>query len=172
MWKYCFHNVKGHKDKKDKQSMVYLLINHLQNYIFVSPHQEVPPDHSGNHIDSFRKLNSLRPRLIRRHFADDIFKSIFFNENVWISIKLSLKFVPKGLINNIPALVPIMAWRRSGDKPLSEPMMVSLSTHICVTRPQWVNQHRHIFLSTIFRMFRWVQDKLSPIDIDYVLKLF
>ena len=32
-----------------------------------------------------------------------------------------------------------MAWRRSGDKPLSEPMMVSLPTHICVTRPQWVN---------------------------------
>ena len=83
-------------------------------------------------------LNSLRPRLIRRHFADDIFKRIFFNENVWISIKLSLKFVPKGPINNIPALVPIMAWRRSGDKPLSEPMMVSLPTHICVTRPQWV----------------------------------
>ena len=32
-----------------------------------------------------------------------------------------------------------MAWRRSGDKPLSEPVMVSLLTHICVTRPQWVN---------------------------------
>ena len=40
---------------------------------------------------------------------------------------------------NIPALVQIIAWRRSGDKPLSEPMMVSLVTHICVTRPQWVN---------------------------------
>ena len=34
-----------------------------------------------------------------------------------------------------------MAWRRSGDKPLSEPMMVSLLTHICVTRPQWVIRH-------------------------------
>ena len=32
-----------------------------------------------------------------------------------------------------------MAWRRPGDKPLSEPVMVSLMTHICVTRPQWVN---------------------------------
>ena len=37
-----------------------------------------------------------------------------------------------------PALVQIMAWRRPGDKPLSGPMMVSLLTHICVTRPQWV----------------------------------
>ena len=84
-------------------------------------------------------FNSLRPRRNRRHFADDIFKCIFLNENVWIPIKISLKFVPKGPINNIPALVHIMAWRRPGDKPLSEPMMVSLLTHICVTRPQWVN---------------------------------
>ena len=74
------------------------------------------------------------------HFPDEIFKCIFLNENVWISIEISLKFVPKGLFNNIPALVQIMAWRRSGDKPLSETMMVSLLTHICVTRPQWVNR--------------------------------
>ena len=52
-----------------------------------------------------------------RHFADDIFKCIFLNENVWIPIKISLKFVPKVPINNIPALVQILAWCRSGDKP-------------------------------------------------------
>ena len=40
---------------------------------------------------------------------------------------------------NIPAMVQIMAWRRPGDRPLSEPMMVSLPTHICVARPQWVD---------------------------------
>ena len=72
-------------------------------------------------------------------FTDDIFKCIFLNENARISLEISLKFVPKVRINNIPALVRIMAWRRPGDKPLSEPMMVSLPTHICVTRPQWVN---------------------------------
>ena len=86
-----------------------------------------------------RCLNTLRPRQNGRHFADDIFKCIFLNENVRISIKISLKFVPKGPINNSTALVQIMAWRRPGDKPLSEPMLVSLLTHICVTRPQWVN---------------------------------
>ena len=59
--------------------------------------------------------------------------------------KNPLKFVPKGPINNIPALVQIMAWRRPGDKLLSEPMMVSLLTHICVTWLQWVKRHRHIF---------------------------
>ena len=73
------------------------------------------------------------------HFADNIFKCIFLNEYVWISLKISLKFVPKVRINNPPALVQIMAWRRPGDKPLSEPIMVSLLTHLCVTQPQWVN---------------------------------
>ena len=84
-------------------------------------------------------FNTLRPRQDGRHFADDIFKCIFLNENVWIPIKISLKFVPNGPINNIPAMVQIMAWRRPGDKPLSEPMVVSIATHICVVRPQWVN---------------------------------
>ena len=42
-------------------------------------------------------------------------------------------------ITNFPALVQIMAWRHPGDKPLSETMLVSLPTDICVTRPQWIN---------------------------------
>ena len=85
-------------------------------------------------------FSTLRPRQNGRHFADDTFKRIFLNENVIIFIKISLKFVPKGRINIILALVQIMAWRRPGDKPLSEPMMVSLLTYICVTRPQWVKE--------------------------------
>ena len=83
-------------------------------------------------------INTLRPRQNGRHFADNIFKCIFLNESVWIPIKISLQFVPRGPINNIPALVQIMAWRRPGDKPLSEAMMVSIPMHICVIRPQWV----------------------------------
>ena len=55
------------------------------------------------------------------------FKRIFLNENIRISIKIPLKFVPKGPIKNIPALVQIMAWRRTGDKPLSEPMMAQFN---------------------------------------------
>ena len=68
-------------------------------------------------------INTLRPRQNGQHFPDDIFKWIFLNENVWIAIKISLKFVPKGPIN-ISALVQIMAWRRPGDKPLSEPKLI------------------------------------------------
>ena len=86
-------------------------------------------------------INILRLRQNGRHFPDDIFKCIFLNENVLILMKISLKFVPKGPININPGLVQIMAWRLPGVKPLSEPMMVSLLMHICVTRPQWVKQY-------------------------------
>ena len=58
-----------------------------------------------------------------RLFADDIFKRIFVNEKFCILIEISIKFVPKGQIDNNTALVQIMAWRRIGDKPLSETMM-------------------------------------------------
>ena len=91
-----------------------------------------------SHVDS-TGVNPLRPRQNGCHFPDDIFKRIFLNENVWISLKISVKFVPKVPINNIPELVQIMDWRRPGDKPLSEAMLVSLLTHKCATRPQWVN---------------------------------
>ena len=71
-------------------------------------------------VNLFRsEFNTLRPRQTGRHFEDAIFMCILLNENVWIPIKISLKFVPKGRINNIPALGQIMVWRRPGDKPLS-----------------------------------------------------
>ena len=84
-------------------------------------------------------FSTLKPGQNGCYFPDNIFQRTFLHENVSISIKISLKFVPRGPISNIPALVQIMAWRRPGDKPLSEPMMVSLLTYICVTGPQWVN---------------------------------
>ena len=103
-------------------------------------------------------FNTLRPRQNGRHFADDIFKCIFLNENVWISIKSSLKFVPKDQINKIPALVQIMAWRRPGDEPLSGPMMVRLPTHICVTRPQWVkHEKKSLFDIETLCFYIWVK---------------
>ena len=85
-------------------------------------------------------VNTLRLRQNGRHFPDNIFKCIFLNENLWIAIKIALKFVPMGPINNIPALVLIMAWHWPGDKPISEPMMVSLLMHICITQPQWLHK--------------------------------
>ena len=89
----------------------------------------------------FRYVDDLLSKLTHwgQDIMADIFQCIFLNEYVCNSIKIALEFVPKGPINNIPALVQKMAWRRAGDKPLYEPMMVTLPTHICVTRLQWVD---------------------------------
>ena len=59
--------------------------------------------------------------------ADNIFKCIFLNKNVKISIKIWLKFVPKGPIDNKSALVQVMAWRRTSAKPLPEAMMTQFT---------------------------------------------
>ena len=61
------------------------------------------------------------------HFADDIFKCIFMNEKFCILIGISLKFVLKGPFDNKSALVEVMAWRRTGGKPLPEPMLTQFT---------------------------------------------
>ena len=77
------------------------------HHILCRTNQQVyPVDMAGCCIDTLiTTINTLRPRQNGRHFPDNIFKWIFLNENVWIPIKMSLKFVPHGLIDNIPALV-------------------------------------------------------------------
>ena len=85
----------------------------------------------------------------------------FLESKCMNSLKISLKFVPTVRINNIPAVVQIMAWRRPGDKPLSEPMTVSLLTHKCVTRPQllthWTCVHPSLtrFIITTKQCYSW-----------------
>ena len=76
------------------------------------------------------------PPFHRWHFQTHslVMKRIEFQ----LKFHLPGKFVPKGPINNTPALVQIMAWHWPGNKPLSEPNLVRLMMHICVTRPQWV----------------------------------
>ena len=58
--------------------------------------------------------------------TDDIFKSIF-NESVWISITISLKFISKGPIDYKSALVQVVAWHRTGEKPLPESMLTQFT---------------------------------------------
>ena len=59
--------------------------------------------------------------------ADNIFKCIFLNKNDRLPIQISLEFIPRSPIHHKPALVQVMAWRRIGDKPLSEPMMTQFA---------------------------------------------
>ena len=63
-------------------------------------------------------FNSYPPGQNVRYFADDILKSIFLNEMICILIQISVKCVPEGPIDNKRALVKVMVWRRTGDKPL------------------------------------------------------
>ena len=82
----------------------------------VSPQYSQWPSHG-------TRVNILRLRQNGCHFPDNIFKWIFVNGNAWILIKISLKFVPSDPLNNILALVEILAWCQPDDKPLFEPMM-------------------------------------------------
>ena len=106
-------------------------------------------------------FNTLRPRQNGRHFPVNFLEWKCMNFNY-----ISLKFVPRGPINNIPTLVQVMAWRRPGDKPLPESMMVRLPTHICVTRPQWIkwsrgNSFENLATPDFKQMTIWLKYKYS-----------
>ena len=58
---------------------------------------------------------------------DDIFKWIFSTENCRIPIQISLKFVARSPVDNNSALAQIIAWHRTDEKPLPEPMMTHLT---------------------------------------------
>ena len=77
--------------------------------------------------DTWAPFNTSPPGQFGGKIADDIFNCIFFNEDVWISNEISLKFVPIGLIDNKSALVQVMAWRWTGDKPLTEAMLTQFT---------------------------------------------
>ena len=89
-----------------------------------------------------RWVNTLRPGQNGRHFANDIFKRIFWNKNYCISIEISLNPIIQFPIINIPPLVKIMAWRRQATSHFLNQSWPSWLTHICVTRPQWFKCRR------------------------------
>ena len=141
---HCFNVGEWNKQKKTLKKLCFwenLALKELRMTTGMSPgshYWSYFPDTLSFLSSHSNLFNTLRPTQNGRHFPDDIFKWIFLKENVWISINISLKFLPRGPINNIPALVQVMACCLVGTKPLSEPMMVRLPTHICVTQPQWV----------------------------------
>ena len=73
--------------------------------------------------------------------VDDVFKCIFLSENIGSLIQISPKFLPKGPIYNKSALVQVMAWRQTGDKPLPEAMMTQFTDTYMGTRG-WFNLRR------------------------------
>ena len=95
-------------------------------------------------------INTLRPRQNGCHFPDNNQKHFL----EWKSVKISLKFVPRGPINNIPALVQIMVWRRPGNKPSSEPVIVvywRIYASLCLNEVRhWGWDKMAIILQTTF----------------------
>ena len=99
--------------------------------------------------------------------ADDISKRFFFHEKLRILIEISLKFVPKGPIDNNPALVEIMACCLIGDKSLSEPMLTRFTDAYMLHYGRWVNFYHHLssytFLILIFLLIHIVLIELLSI---------
>ena len=101
-------------------------------------------------------INTLRMRQSDRHFPD-IFRRIFVNENIQISIDIPLNVVPYGPIDYDTALVQIMAWRWAGDKPLSEAMKPCSLTNI-------MNLSASIFKCEINFLSLY---RVKPVDFQY-----
>ena len=97
-------------------------------------------------------INTLRPRkiaVISQVTYSNQIKSNQIKSNQKSNHKISLKFVPYIQINNITALIQIMAWHRSGNKPLSASMMVSLLMHVCITRSQRVKDEKKTIIVNV-----------------------
>ena len=90
-------------------------------------------------------VNPLGPRQNGRQFANDTFKCIFLNGNIWTVIEISLKYVTLGRIDNKPALVQIIQLgTEQATSHYLKQWWPSLLTYICVTWPQWVKIVTHL----------------------------
>ena len=120
------HDLNNHQRQRNRDNfLVKLCLTNIWNLMIVLG---IAGYLHYKHIEAEANVPPFRRRHFQMHFLDWKCMNL---------IKIPLKFVPRAPINNIPALVWIMAWRRSGTKPLSEPVMLSLLTHICVTRSRW-----------------------------------
>ena len=109
----------------------FLLINHIQ-----SDYQSVSFQHEP-------QLTTERQEQNGRHFAEDILKCIYVRDKFCILI--SIKFILEGPVDNMSALVPVMAWRRTGDKLLHGPMLTNLYDRVLTP---WVPQYLAISAGT------------------------
>ena len=122
-----------------------------QNYSVILPHSET---------------DTRWPPCCRRHF-----QMHFLQRIIWVSYIFSLKYVPSCLTGNKSSLVPITAWSRTGDKPLSEPMMVKqtdaqahcINRWVCSGFPNIPLTHwgrdkmAANFLTTVSNAFSWMK---------------
>ena len=141
---FCYQLIAKPCNKTDAVSWPEPFV--LVTYIFFTVTINTHNHGYGTLLQTLCIFNSFPPWTKWPPFHRWHFQMHFHNGNVWILFKIPLKFVPKVWIDNIPALVQIMAWHQPSNNPLLEPMMASLLTHICVTWPQWV---KHGWLGSI-----------------------
>ena len=124
---------------------------HVSRYshMLCTQHPHIPaPPYTFYRISLFWRRIGFAIELIHwgRDKMDAISQTPFSSTFSWMKmLEFRLKFhwslFPRAELTIFQHWFQIMVWRRPSDKPLSEPMMVSLATHICVTRPQWLNEH-------------------------------
>ena len=131
----------GHSTTNFSENSIKINIFSFQEYTF-----EITICRISAFLFRLQCVTTLRPRQNGRHFPDEIFKWIFLMKIYRFELKCRWSVFRK-----CPTLVQIMAWRRSSYKPLSEAMMFSPLTHICVTRPQCVKLCS-LWLSLISRL--------------------
>ena len=98
-------------------------------------------NHPHSHRVQPHRLTHLPLNKMAAHLADDTFNRIFVNEKLWILIKNSLKFVPKGPIDKKPALVQVWLGACSAPSHYLNQCWHNWLTHICGTRGRWVKGH-------------------------------
>ena len=99
---------------KQCQEMIY---KYKQLFVFLQNYSACKRVLGGNAASGNTGVHLTLPGQNGHHFADNIFKCIFMNEKCCILIRISLKFVPNGPIDNKSSLFQVMAWCQPGDKP-------------------------------------------------------
>ena len=93
------------------------------------------------HMESLGPMSYLiSPGQNGRHFADHIFRCIFINEKFWLGIHWCL------FLRSNWALVQVMAWRRTGVKPIPEPMLAQFTDAYMRHKGRWVDMLNDIQL--------------------------
>ena len=115
---------------------------------------------SAERVSSYNRwLNTLRPRQIGHHCADNILKSIFLNKNCYILMEISLKFFPEVAVTNNSLLVKVMVWHWTGGKSLSDPVNGTPGYHTASPGPSQ-SAFILIFMERDIVMYQWIYECL------------
>ena len=97
---------------------------------------------------SFSLLSGACVKVLKPHVVD-ILRTTHSNGFTWNTVFISLNFFPKGPIENMSALVQVMAWRQTGHKPYLDWLWLSSFTYVCHLGPVFISD------KTSYRTISW-----------------